>query len=125
MLNDKENLKIKFNKITNSPLKFEKSVENLKFSGELSRKNQNLVDLKGEIKGEILYLCDRCGDEFWLKIDEKIELILSDGIFSDETHEFIDLIECFGGEIDMDEILQSEVEAYKSDYFYCDKCNNL
>ena len=31
----------------------------------------------------------------------------------------------FGGIIDTDEILIGELEAFKSDYFYCDKCKIL
>ncbi len=34
-------------------------------------------------------------------------------------------MEFFDGNIDLKEVLESELEAFKSDYFYCEKCKNL
>ena len=31
----------------------------------------------------------------------------------------------FDGNIDLKEVFESELEAFKSDYFYCEKCKNL
>ena len=33
------------------------------------------------------------------------------------------VIEFFDGKIDFDEVIQSEVESFKSGYFYCDECS--
>ena len=52
-------------------------------------------------------------------------MLLSEGVFNDERHESLDVMEFFGTEVDLDEILRSETEAFKSDYFYCENCKNL
>lgn len=58
-------------------------------------------------------------------INQDVDLLLSDGIYKDADNEFSDVIEFFDGEMDLDEVFVSEVEAYKSDYFYCENCKNL
>lgn len=124
MLNS-DSLKIGFSKITHTDYAFKLNVVEVEFSGILKRKNAKVVECRGKIKGKIPYNCDRCAKDIVLEIDESIEILISDGIFKDDSHEIIDVIECFGGEIDMNEILNSEIEAYKSDYFYCEECKNL
>ena len=118
-------MKIAFFKISAMPVPFEISMDGLRFSGSLKRKDAELIECKGEIKGEIPYICDRCGAEFNLVVSESVDLLLSEGVFNDEGHENMDVMEFFGAEIDVDEILRSETEAFKSDYFYCENCKNL
>lgn len=84
-----------------------------------------MVKCQGTIKGEIKYICDRCGDEFMLPIDQDVELNLSDGVYKDRENELSDTVEFFDGNIDLKEVFESELEAFKSDYFYCEKCKNL
>ncbi|MBQ9291678.1 MAG: hypothetical protein IJ211_00225 [Campylobacter sp.] len=115
---------INFQKISNSPIEFNIESDGVKFSGNLTKKSLNLVSCKGKMQGVIPYICDRCGNDFELEIDEEIDLLLSDGIFKDENQANLDIMEFFNGQIDLDEILQSELEAYKSDYLYCMACKN-
>ena len=117
-------MKIAFAKISASPVPFEISQNGLKFSGNLKRKDSKFIECKGEIKGKIPYICDRCGKEFDLEVSESVNLLLSEGVFNDEKHESLDVMEFFGAEVDVDEILRSEMEAFKSDYFYCEECKN-
>lgn len=116
---------INFSKISHQPYKFDISEKGVKFTGEIIKKSQNICELKGRLDGILAYICDRCGENFNLKINETVNLILSNGIFKDDNHEISDVIEFLNGVINLDEILQSEIEAYKSGYFYCDKCKNL
>ncbi|MSN96455.1 DUF177 domain-containing protein [Campylobacter sp. FMV-PI01] len=111
-------MKISFSKINNLPFSIER--DELNFSGYLLKKSQNLVDLNGKIVGKITHQCDRCGDEIFLNLNERVNLVLSDGIYKSEILE--DVIEFFDGEIDLKEVLNSEIELLKSDYFYCEKC---
>lgn len=104
---------------------FEVLKDEVKFSGDLIKKDGEKVLCSGQICGFVLHYCDRCGKDLKLAVCEKFELILSDGIFEDFNHEVVDVIEFFDGKIDIDEILHSEIEAYKSGYFYCDNCKNL
>ena len=115
---------IAFAKISAAPVPFEISQDRLKLSGNLKRKDSKFIECKGEIKGKIPYICDRCGKEFDLEVSESVNLLLSEGVFNDEKHESLDVMEFFGAEVDVDEILRSEMEAFKSDYFYCEECKN-
>lgn len=53
-----------------------------------------------------------------------MDLFASDGIFKDNTNELSNTIEFFDGHIDLIEVAVSELEAYLSDYFYCNNCKN-
>ncbi|WP_297963513.1 hypothetical protein [uncultured Campylobacter sp.] len=117
-------MKIAFAKISAAPVPFEILRDGLKLSGNLKRKDSKFIECKGEIKGKIPYICDRCGKEFDLDVNESVNLLLSEGVFNDERHESLDVMEFFGAEVDVDEILRSEMEAFKSDYFYCEECKN-
>ncbi|WP_298759359.1 hypothetical protein [uncultured Campylobacter sp.] len=117
-------MKIAFAKISAAPVPFEISQDRLKLSGNLKRKDSKFIECKGEIKGKIPYICDRCGKEFDLDVSESVNLLLSEGVFNDEKHESLDVMEFFGAEVDVDEILRSETGAFKSDYFYCEECKN-
>ncbi len=125
-------MKISFAKIANNQIPFELNSDGLNFNGGLKRISQNLVSCKGKIVGEIAHNCDRCGEDINLKLDEDVNLILSDGIYKDNEENLDDneenlddAVEFFDGFINLDEVLTSEIEAFKSDYFYCEKCKNL
>ena len=84
---------IPFSKIANKEINFELVRNNdLVFSGILKRKDPFLVKCQGTIKGEIKYICDRCGDEFMLPVDQDVELNLSDGVYKDRPF-FNDLVD--------------------------------
>ena len=117
---------ISFSKIANKDISFELvGNDNLVFIGILKRKDPFLVKCQGKIKGNINYVCDRCGESFILPIDQDVELNLSDGIYKDIENELSDTMEFFDGNINLKEVFESELEAFKSDYFYCEKCKNL
>ena len=117
---------ISFSKIANKDISFELvGNDNLVFIGFLKRKDPFLVKCQGKIKASINYICDRCGEVFMLPIDQDVELNLSDGIYKDSENKLSDTMEFFAGNIDLKEVLESELEAFKSDYFYCEKCKNL
>ena len=104
---------------------FELGLDGVNFNGELKRISQNLVSCKCKIAGKIAHNCDRCGEDINLKLDEDVNLILSDGIYKDKEENLDDAVEFFDGFVNLEEVLTSEIEAFKSDYFYCEKCKNL
>lgn len=116
-------LKIAFAKIK-APTHFEFTLSGIRFCGEMSKVSLNLVRCEAKISGKLPHYCDRCGKDIILNLDERISLGFSDGLFKDGD-ELSNVIEFFDGEIDLEEVLKSELEAYKSDYFYCDECKNL
>lgn len=113
-------MEILFKKILQNEIHFETEVESVKFVGIVKRQTKDLVLCKGKIEGSFPHICDRCGEEFDLDIDEEIELFASDGIY--EKEDSLDIIEFENGILDFDTLLHSEIEAYKSDYHYCDNC---
>ncbi len=84
--------------------------------GTLTPKSPTLVALSATLSGRVQHACDRCGEEIWLTLGEATELLISRGENSAADYEF------FGGEIDLDAIAASEVELFKSGYFYCARC---
>ena len=118
-------MKIRFDKLTTTPVNFESSINGVKFSGSIKKTTLNLSKCSGRLIGELEHICDSCGTDIVLSLDEELNLILSDGIYKDSDNELSNTIEFFGGIIDTDEILIGELEAFKSDYFYCDKCKIL
>lgn len=114
-------MKLSFQKI-NPTQDFEIKFNNLIFSGKLKRKDQKIISCEALLQGVLEHFCDKCGKEIELKLNEEINLIFSDGICENSSNS-LDLIEFLDGEIDLEFVLHSEIEAYKSAYFYCDLCS--
>ena len=116
-------MKIGFEKVGSEPISFDVSKEKLKFSGTLKKFSRSLIELEAQITGVLLTPCDICAEEFENTLDEGVKFHLSDGIFKDDDHEF-DIVEIENSRIDLDEILESELELFKSSYFCCENCQN-
>lgn len=117
-------MKIPFAKLGSVAYPFRLDLENMVFEGEVVKKNADLALLSMKMKGSVPHICDSCGCEIELNIDEFITLMASDGIYKDESHSISDVVEFFRGEIDINEVARSELESYLSDYFYCKECEN-
>ena len=119
-------MKIEFKKILANGVNFETTLGNVRFLGEAVKTSKALVKCTGEITGSVIHQCDRCADDFTLIVKEGVEVFASDGFYqSVEGEELLNIIEFFDGSIDIDTILQSEIEAFKSDYHYCGQCEQL
>jgi uncharacterized metal-binding protein YceD (DUF177 family) len=114
-------MKIAFRKLGSLPLHFEVNSDNAHFSGDLILKKSNLAQLNGTITGNISIPCDLCAEEVERSLNEEIAFYLSDGIFEDNNDE-LDVVEIDNSMIDLEELLQSEIELIKSDYFCCKNC---
>jgi hypothetical protein len=115
-------MQIEFKKIAKIPKEFELIKDNIKFFGELKKSlnNSNLVEIDAILNGTLRCICDRCADEFDLKLNEKLDLKVYNGIYKgdEEVFEVEDIV-------DFDEILTSESELIKNDYHLCDKCKDI
>ena len=83
------------------------------------KKNASLVDFIGFIKGDIARCCDRCLENHITNINIDYNFKISNTINNkndDVMYEFTD------NKIDIDFIIQSEINAIKSDYFICNTC---
>ena len=114
-------MKIAFKKLGSQPLHFEANSDNAFFSGDLIMKKSNLAQLNGTITGSISIPCDLCAEEVERSLNEEITFYLSDGIFEDNSDE-LDVVEINNSMIDLEELLKSEIELIKSDYFCCKNC---
>lgn len=104
---------------------FEYKTKEICFKGTLQRAKNGLVKANFTMRGAVLRLCDRCGEEIEQVIDENVELFISDKIFKDSEHKLSDVVEFFGADIELDELCEGELESFLSDYFYCQNCENL
>ncbi len=117
-------MKVVLRRVTKMPLDFEVKSNEITFKGYLEYHKGKLILLKAKLYGYIQKDCDICAEEFKMPLDEDIELFISDGIFEDEDNVSLDVVESFDGEVEIEELLHSEIELIKSDYHSCDKCKN-
>ena len=113
---------IVFDKIGSTAKPIELSSDGVTLVGTLQKSGYHQVTLDAQLSGSIEMSCDRCGDTYDYKVDNKLRLKLSDLISEDKDD--LDIIEFLDGKIDLLYILQSEMNTFKSTYHYCDKCDN-
>lgn len=116
-------MKIGFTKIGKEPLPFEVSKEEVIFSGTLVKFSRSLIELEAKITGKLEIPCDICAEDFKNSVNESVKFHIADGIYKDDDSEY-DIVEIENSIVDLNEILESEVELYKSNYFYCENCQN-
>ncbi|WP_041956165.1 DNA-binding protein [Sulfurospirillum arsenophilum] len=119
-------MNIEFKKIPANGIHFETSLGDIRFFGEAIKTSKTMVKCTGVMEGNLPHLCDRCAESFKLMVNERVEVFASEGLYEDnEGEELLNVIEFFDGSIDIDTMLQSEIEAFKSDYHYCGQCEQL
>ena len=114
-------MKIDFKRVGFSKKSVEVHKEALQIDADLLRTQKSIVDLRGRIHGKQEVECKRCGQRFFIDIDEELFLKLSDGVYRGFDEE-ADVIEFYDGYIDLDELIASESESIKADYYICPKC---
>lgn len=114
-------MKIDFKKINHSPVEFDQDDQDVKFKGELKYHHRGLLLLNATLRGNIKIECDLCGSDFFMPIDETIEFLVSNGVF-DQQDEELDVVEITDGIINIQELLNSEIELFKSGYYRCKNC---
>jgi uncharacterized metal-binding protein YceD (DUF177 family) len=117
-------MKVMLRKVTKTPLDFEVNSEKMTFKGYLEYHQGKLVLLKAKLNGQLEKSCDVCAEDFILSVDEEVSFFISDGIYEDDHTIDLDVVESFNGDVDMEELLDSEIELIKSDYHMCDSCKN-
>ncbi|WP_455757691.1 hypothetical protein [Sulfurimonas sp.] len=114
-------MKITLRKVGKIPLDFEVKSNEITFKGYLEYHSGKLILLKADLTGSVDTQCSRCGEDFKLSLDEKIEFFISDGLYDGDDID-IDVVESFNSLADINELLNSEIELIKSDYHSCEKC---
>jgi len=114
-------VKIVFDKVGQTTKPFHLEEEGVVLDGDLQQKSKHLITLAGEMKGSVEVQCNRCGESFDVALPALLRLTISDQIAEDKDD--LDIIEFLDGEIDLSFILQSEINTLKSEYHYCDQCD--
>ena len=114
-------MKIEFKKVPQSPKEFSSVLDSVEISGTFCKISQSLVKIDAVLNGNTTIDCCRCGITDTININEEANFLLSDGIYQDTESEDL-VIEIDNSTIDFDEIIGSELESIKSDYYLCDKC---
>jgi len=113
-------LKMLMKKITKQPKNVELCYENVHLKAQLSRLDDRMLRLDGEIFGEIELICDISGEAYIKSLKQPLVLYISDGFWDAQSQskklQSFDVIEFFDGFIDLDYISQSEIEIIRSDY---------
>ncbi len=113
-------MKIEFRKISAVESPFEMKNDLFSSKGTFKKLSSNLVEINFTLNADLSLICDRCGEEYLSHTDETMNLKVSDGSFEGES---LDVIECHDHFVDFDSVISGEIEAIKSDYHYCEKCN--
>ena len=114
-------MKVILRKVTKTPLDFEVKSNEITFKGYLEYHAGKLILLKADLNGSVDAQCSACGEDFKLSVGEKVEFFISDGLYDGDDID-IDVVESFNSSVDLDELLLSEIELIKSDYFSCENC---
>ena len=115
-------MKILFDKVGHTIKPFTIKENGVAFEGTLQKSGYHRLQLLGDVKGNIEICCNRCGTAFDTSMDSSLKLTISDQIVEDKVD--LDIIEFLDGEIDISFILLSEINTLKSEYHYCDNCDN-
>ena len=113
---------IEFRKVPKEGIDFSVTREGVTFSGTAVKDKGTLLKCCGMLQGKLDHACDRCGEPMIIDLDEQIEVWASDGIMNITEDELLNIIEFVDEKVDFNEMMESEIEAIKSDYFYCQAC---
>ncbi len=115
-------MKIEFRKVPLQPTEFELNSNSVKFSGSFSKISSKLAKIDGNLSGMYDVDCCKCGQSFQISLNENVNFVVSDGIYSSENDEDFIVVEVDNHILDFEQILQSELESLKSEYHVCDNC---
>ena len=119
-------MKIEFRKVPLNGTEFEINSNSVKFLGTFSKISSKLAKISANMNGDCDVDCCKCGQNITINIDENINFLVSDGNYEPNQHndeEFV-IIEAQDHILDFDDILHSEIESLKSEYYVCDTCKN-
>ncbi|RXJ98513.1 hypothetical protein CRU98_09070 [Arcobacter sp. CECT 8986] len=114
-------MKIEFRKVPTTPKEFTNDFASVKLEGTFCKMSPTLIKVDALLTGKTPVTCIRCGEEENINLDEKLDFLISDGIFKGNESEDL-VIEIENGIIDFDEICESELSSLESDYHICKNC---
>ena len=115
-------MKIEFRKVPQAPKEFTSELDSVKIEGTFCKISPSLVKIDGALTGETTVQCARCGEDDTVNLDEKLDFLISDGIYKSDLENDELVIEIDDHYIDFEEIIQSEVSSISSEYHVCANC---
>ena len=115
-------MKIEFRKVPQTTKELEFDYNSVRIEGTFCKISQSLTKIEANISGTTDIDCCRCGQTDIITLDENLEFLISDGIFKGKESEDL-VIEVENGVIDFDQIVESELQSIKSDYYLCENCS--
>jgi len=115
-------MKIEFRKVPQTTKELEFDYNSVRIEGTFCKISQSLTKIEANISGTTDIDCCRCGQTDIITLDENLEFLISDGIFKGKESEDL-VIEVQNGVIDFDQIVESELQSIKSDYYLCENCS--
>ena len=116
-------MNIPFRKIKSAEQAFELENSGIKCNATLQYRSGGLIHAKMILSGDLELDCDVCAETFKKPIQEDVEILLSDGVYSG-SDENLDVVEVNSSIIDLNELLSAEIELIRCDYNRCDACQN-
>lgn len=113
-------MKIEFRKVSNSKKELFFKYNSVTIDGTFYKISPSLVKIEACLKGNTSVNCNRCNKQILLQLNEEFYFLLSDGIYKNESDESI--IEIENGLINFEELVESELNSIKSDYYTCEEC---
>ncbi|GGD42119.1 hypothetical protein GCM10012288_15400 [Malaciobacter pacificus] len=117
-------MKIEFRKVPSTPKELVVEIDSVKIEGTFCKISQSLVKIDAELTGNTDIDCCRCGKTEFIEVDETLNFLLSDGIYKNNESEEL-VIEIENSLIDFNDIIESELNSIKSDYFICEECSQI
>ncbi len=115
-------MKIEFRKVPQTTKELEFDYNSVRIEGTFCKISQSLTKIEANMSGTTDIDCCRCGQTDVITLDENLEFLICDGIFKGKESEDL-VIEVQNGVIDFDEIVESELQSIKSDYYLCENCS--
>jgi uncharacterized metal-binding protein YceD (DUF177 family) len=116
-------MKIEFRKVPLQESALELSSQTAKLSGTFCKISSKLVKIEANLTGSLDVECCKCGKTFPISLNERVELLVSDGEYQSSQEDELVVVEVDDSFVDFSEILESELESIRSEYYICDECN--
>lgn len=117
-------MKIEFKKVPQTPKEFQSDYNSVRIEGTFCKISPSLVKIDATLNGNTDVQCIRCGENDTINLDEKLDFLISDGIYKSNSDKEELVIEVDDSFINFDDIIQSEVSSIYSDYHICANCED-
>jgi hypothetical protein len=118
-------MKIEFQKATFQEKEFSFETEGICIDGNFKKINSKLIQITSKMQGNLDMNCTRCAKQFYLQLNEDVNLRVSNGIYKENDNILEDdIIETYDEFIHFDDIFGGEIEMIRQDFHICLDCQS-